>query len=142
MVTGAGVAGADPVLVTVTVGMGEVDAMTVGDVLAVGDAVTVGDALWVTFTGADVVGVTVAGADVVGVTVAGADVEADTEVVGVAVAGDIVCTEPLVSATPVKVHPASSPTESDTTASGRQARRRACRAGWPGTGSPRRTAPP
>ena len=73
MVTGAGVTGVDctavgeavvvgAAVVTVTVGMGEEDAVTVGD----GDAVTVGDALWVTVTGADVLGVAVTGADVLG----------------------------------------------------------------------------
>ena len=54
-----------------------------------GDTVTVGVELAVT------------GADVIGVTVGGADVLADTEGVGVEVAGDMMCPEPLVSAMPV-----------------------------------------
>jgi hypothetical protein len=87
-----GFAGA--VVVSVTVGLGEADVMTVGEALADGDTVTVGVELGV--TGADVIG-----ADVIGVTVAGADVLADTEGVGVEVAGDMVCPEPLVSAMPV-----------------------------------------
>jgi hypothetical protein len=112
--------------------------VTVGNALAVGVAVTVGDALAV--TGADMLGVAVTGADVLGVAVTGKDVFGGAEGAGDEVAGDTVCVawtpegwpEPLVSAMPVKAHPASSPTDIDTTATGRHARRRGRRPGWPG----------
>ena len=130
MVTGAGVTGVDctavgeavvvgAVVVTVTVGTGEEDAVTVGD----GDAVTVGDALWVTVTGADVLGVAVTGADVLG-EAEGAGAEVVMDVVGCPDGVPEGCTELPVSATPVKVHPATSPTVIVAKASGRHMRRR------------------
>ena len=132
MVTGAGDTGvgvfAGAVVVTVADGLGEADTMAVGDAVAVGVAVAVGAAVTVgvalAVTGADVLGVAVTGMDVLG-EAEGADDEVDGDVVGCPVAVPTVCPEPLVSAMPVKVHPASSPTDIDTTASGRHARRRA-----------------
>jgi hypothetical protein len=139
VVTGAWVTGVDctavgeavvagAVVVTVAVGLGEGDAVTVGDTLAEGDAVTVGDALWVTVTGADVLGVAVTGMDVRG-EAEGAGDEVVADVVGCADGVPEGCTELPVSATPVNVHPATSPTVIDAMASGRHMRRRERRPG-------------